>query len=330
MCLRLRHHSYLIGLRSASVPAIIQSLLLIDSEPLHSNHTVNHRQIEIFAAVMKAGAISRAADLLGITQPAVSRAIADLERALGFLLFDRVRGRIVARPEAKLLFRDVEASFRGMDTLRASAARIRDQGAGELHIGSLSALGSSVVPRAIRRFRERHSAVRITLQVLPSRDVRDGVASGRFDLGLAADEIDTSGILHQPFLTQRAMCALPPGHALADKKTIRPQDLVDCPFIAFVPEDRSRQRLDTILSEAGVRLRIVVETIYAATVCALVAEGVGVGLVSPHSATGFDPARLVLKPFEPAVLGKSLLLLPLDRPKSRLVRAFIDCLMQCR
>lgn len=279
---------------------------------------------------MKAGSVSRAAEVLGITQPAVSRAVAELEREIGFLLFDRVRNRIVPRPEARLFYRDVDASFRGMDTLRASAARIRDQGGGELHVGSLSALGSSLVPRAIRRFRERHDAIRITLHVLPSRDVRDGVASGRFDLGLAADEIDVSGILHQPFLTQSALCAMPPGHRLASKRIVRPADLADQPFVAFVPEDRSRQRLEAILTEAGVRPRIVVETIYAATVCALVAEGVGIGLVSPHSVAGIDPSRLVLRPFEPAVLGKSLLILPTDRPKSRLVRDFIDCLMACR
>lgn len=291
---------------------------------------MNHRQIEIFSAVMKSGTVSRAAESLGITQPAVSRAIAELERDVGFLLFDRVRSRIVARPEARLFYRDVEASFRGMDTLRASAARIRDRGSGELRVASLSALGSSLVPKAVRRFQEKNPSIRITLQVLPSRDVRDGVASGEFDLGLAADEIDTAGVVHQPFLVQRALCAMPPGHRLAAKKVIRPDDLADTPFIAYVPEDRSRQRLEAILAQAGVGLHIVVETLYAATVCALVAEGVGVGLVSPHSVAVIDPKRVTLRPFDPPVLGRSLLILPLDRPKSRLVREFIDCLMACR
>lgn len=291
---------------------------------------MNHRQIEIFAAVMKSGTVSRAAELLGVTQPAVSRAIAELERDVGFLLFDRVRSRIVPRPEARLFYRDVEISFRGMDTLRASAARIRDHGSGELRVASLSALGSSLVPRAVRLFLERHPTTRITLQVLPSRDVRDGVASGQFDLGLAADEIDTAGVIHQPFLVQRALCALPPGHRLAAKKVIQPSDLADTPFIAYVPEDRSRQRLDAILLKAGVKPRIVMETLYAVTLCALVAEGIGIGLVSPHSVASIDPARIVLRPFEPAVLGRSLLLLPLDRPKSRHVRDLIECLMVCR
>jgi DNA-binding transcriptional LysR family regulator len=279
---------------------------------------MNSRQIELFAAVMKAGSVSRAAELLGVTQPGVSRAIAELERALGFRLFDRVRNRIVPTPEGKLFHTEVQASF-------------RDHGAGQVRIGSLSALGSSLVPRAVRRFRELRPDIAVTLMVLPSRDVRDGVVSGAFDLGLAADEIDVSGVLHQPFVSPRALCAMPVGHPLSERETITPHDLAGIDFIAYVPEDRARQRLDLILSESGAAPpRVVVETIYAATVCALVAEGVGVGLVSPYAVAGVDPTRLVLKPFEPAVQSKSLLILPLDRPKSQLVRDFIDCLMAVR
>lgn len=291
---------------------------------------MNNRQIEVFAAVMKAGTISRAAELLGVAQPGVSRTIAELERAVGFALFDRIRNRIVPTPEGRLFFREIEASFRGMDTLRAMAARIRDQGAGQLRIGSLSALGSSLVPRAIRRFRELKPEIGVTLMVLPSRDVRDGVAAGIFDVGLAADEIDVTGVLHQPFVQPRVLCAMPLGHRLCEHEAIGPHDLDGEAFVAYVPEDRARQRLDLIFAEAGVRPRIVVETIYAATVCALVAEGVGVGLVSPYAVAGADPTRLVLRPFSPAVHSKSLLILPLDRPKSQLVRDFIDCLMASR
>ncbi len=292
---------------------------------------MNSRQIELFAAVMKAGSVSRAAELLGVTQPGVSRAIAELERALGFRLFDRVRNRIVPTPEGRLFHAEVQASFLGMDRLRASAARIRDHGAGQVRIGSLSALGSSLVPSAVRRFREMRPDIAVTLMVLPSRDVRDGVVSGAFDIGLAADEIDVSGVLHQPFVSPRALCAMPVGHPLGACETITPHDLAGVDFVAYVPEDRARQRLDLILSESGAAPpRVVVETIYAATVCALVAEGVGVGLVSPYAVAGVDPSRLVLRPFEPAVQSKSLLILPLDRPKSQLVRDFIDCLMAAR
>lgn len=291
---------------------------------------MNLRQIETFAAVMRCGTASRAAETLGVTQPAVSRTLAELERAVGFALFARIRNRLVPTPEARLLYQDVEAAFQGIDTIRASAARIRDQGSGELRVASLSALGGSLVPRAIAAFRKHHPVVRVTLLVLSSREVRDLVASGQFDVGLAADEIDVTGVTHQSFLTRDALCALPLGHPLADRAAITPTDLHGVPFIAYVPEDRARQRLDALLTAETVKPDIVVETIYASTLHALVAEGVGVGLISPAAAEGLDPSRVTLRPFEPAVPIRSLLILPADRPKSEIVRDFIDALMAAR
>lgn len=68
---------------------------------------LNNRQIEIFAAIMKSGTVSRAAELLGVTQPGVSRTISELERSLGFSLFDRVRNRIIATPEGRIFYAQV-------------------------------------------------------------------------------------------------------------------------------------------------------------------------------------------------------------------------------
>jgi DNA-binding transcriptional LysR family regulator len=93
--------------------------------------SMNFRQLEIYRAVMMSGSASRASELLEITQPAVSRSIAELEASMGFSLFDRVRGRLVPTPEGQMFFTDVVASFVGLDTLRASAARIRDFGVGQ-------------------------------------------------------------------------------------------------------------------------------------------------------------------------------------------------------
>lgn len=291
---------------------------------------MNHRQVEIFAMVMKSGTASRAAELLNITQPAVSRSLSELEAEIGFPLFDRVRNRLLPTPEALLFYRDVEASFQGMDKLRTSAAWIRDRGAGEIRMASLSALSSSVVPRAISWFRAKHPDIRVTLHVLWSRDVRDRVASGQFDVGLAADEIDVSGIHYQNFINHRALCAMPAGHRLCGLEVVRPRDLEGEDLVSYVPEDRLRKQIDVTFRDAGVAPRIVVETIYASSICSLVSAGVGVGFVTAHAAGGLDCSKIVLRPFEPAVGSRSLLIMPFDRQKSQHLRAFIDCLLAAR
>lgn len=291
---------------------------------------MNFRQLEIFRAVMVSGSASRAADLLQITQPAVSRAIGELEDNLGFLLFDRVRGRLVPTPEGQLFFRDVNTSFIGLDTLRASAARIRDFGSGSIRIASLAALGSTLVPRAIRTFRDAHPQIAITLQIHSSSMVRDLVANQQFDIGLAADEVDLSGLDHRPFANSKALCAIPPGHPLAAKDVIRPQDLDGQAFVALAPEDRARARLTQALEAAGAHPEIVVETPASATVCALALEGVGIGLVNPMAALGFAERGLIFRPFEPEVYFTTYLLFRPDAQKAQMVNRFVAELMAAR
>ncbi|MBB6562241.1 DNA-binding transcriptional LysR family regulator [Acidovorax soli] len=291
---------------------------------------MNFRQVEAFRAVMVTGSASRAADLLQITQPAISRSILELEKLTGFALFDRIRGRLVPTAEGQLFFRDVESSFQGLDRLRVSAARIRDFGTGDIRMASLAAMGSTLVPHALRLFRERHPSMAVTLQVAASSSVRELVMASRFDVGLAADEIDVTGLEHQLFATPKAVCAMPAGHPLAERGVVTPEDLAGEPFIALAPEDTVRRKLDKVFESKGVRPRVVAETPNSSTVCALAMEGLGVGLVNPYAADGYAARGVVFRPFSAAVHFRTLLIFRPDLPKSRIVRDLAACLFEAR
>ncbi|MGQ3049400.1 MAG: LysR substrate-binding domain-containing protein [Niveispirillum sp.] len=291
---------------------------------------MHFRQLEIYRATMISGSASRAAELLRITQPAVSRALVELEESLGFALFDRVKGRLVPTPEGQMFFRDVNSSFVGLDRLRASAARIRDFGSGSLRVASMAAFGSTVVPKAVHTFRQKNPQIAITLQVLSSSTVRDLVANQQFDIGIAADEVDLSGVEHRIFSSFRAVLAIPQGHELAALSVITPADLHGQPFIALAPEDRARHRITEILESSGSRPEIIVETPSAGTICALALAGVGVGLVNPAAADGYAERGLVFRPFKPDVQFKSYLLFRPDAQKARLVKSFVAELLYFR
>ncbi len=291
---------------------------------------MNFRQLEIYRAVMTSKSASRASELLEISQPAVSRSIADLEASVEFALFDRVRGRLMPTPEGKLFFKEVAASFSGLDRLRAEAARIRDFGSGSIRIASLAALGSTLVPRAIGAFCRTHPNITFTLQVRSSTAVRDLVASGQFDIGLAADEIDLSGVEHRTFQSNAGVCALPATHPLTRKDKILAEDLDRVPFVALSPEDRARLRLTAALDAVGSRPQIIVETPNSATVCAMVLEGVGVGIVNPGAVDGFVERGLVFRPFEPEVQFRSYLLFRPDSQRAKNVKAFTEALLEER
>jgi DNA-binding transcriptional LysR family regulator len=291
---------------------------------------MNLRDIDVFNAIMIGGGAGAAAALLGTSQPAVSRSLAKLETELGFNLFDRVRGRLVPTREGQLFHAEVKANLVGLDRLKLRAAQIMEVGAGTIRVASLSALGHGLVPRAITAFSRKHPQVRISYQVRTSNVVRDLVASGSFDIGLAADEVDTNGVLHSVFTTPRAVCVMPKDHRLASRAVITPADIGGEGFLALAPEDTVRLAMDRLFAENGVHPRIVVETPYGLTIAILAAQGLGLGLVNPFTIADRMMGEVAVRPFEPAVHFRALLLRPPDGANSRLVSSFISELYAVR
>lgn len=287
---------------------------------------MNLRDVETFHAVMVSGGAGRAAELLATSQPTVSRSLARIEAAVGFRLFDRVRGRLVPTREAQLLLAEVKANLVGLDRLKQAATRIRELGDGVLRVASLAAFGHGIVPRALARFSAAYPNVSVSYQVRTSTVVRDLIASGRFDVGIAADEVDRSGVHATVFATPKAVCVVPKTHRLAALKRLTPKDLAGEPLIALSPEDTARRSMDKAFARAGITPRVVVETPYSLTVAALVQHGAGIGITNPYALEGFDISGLVVRDFEPAIHFRALLLRPPGAPSSALVDAFIGAL----
>lgn len=285
------------------------------------------RQIEAYQAVMTYGTTSSAAKVLGVSQPAVSKAIMTLERSIGFKLFDREKGRMVPSAEGQLFFREVEISLAGLAKLRSAAARIRDYGSGELRVACLSAFSNNLLPNAIGRFHRQNPEIEVSLYVRGSSAIRDMVAANQIDIAVAADEIDTTGVEAIPFATIRAALALHEGHPLANKEVIEPADLDQQPFVALAPEDTTRREAEAIFAQHGVAPRITVETAYSSTVCALVLAGNGCGIVDPVTATGYLERGLILKRLEPPISFRTLLLFP-PKKKPKLVEQMAEALAQ--
>jgi DNA-binding transcriptional LysR family regulator len=284
---------------------------------------MQHRQLEAFRMLMTSGTASRAAELLGITQPAISRAVVELEAELGFALFDRVKGRMVPTPEGQLFFREVEHSFLGLERLRAAAGRIRESGSGLLKVGCLPALCAGVMAPAIRSFQSEHPEVAIDLRVRSSAMIRDLVAAGQCDMGIVAEEVDLSGIVHEPFASYRVACVMAPDHPLAAEPLITPAHLDGQRYIRMRLEEGLQRQLAAMFQAHGATPRLAVETEYSHVVCTLALAGVGIGLVNPAAAHEARGRGLLVKPFEPSVLFRKFLLFPSGRLTSRLLRSFL-------
>jgi DNA-binding transcriptional LysR family regulator len=286
---------------------------------------MNLRQLEAFRAVMMAGSVTNAAELLHLSQPAVSRLIADLERSVGFKLFERVKGTTpVATPEGAALFQEVERSFAGLQIVRQAALDIRHFRTGNLRIVCLPALANSFIPAVLKTFRQINPAVKIQLQTRSSSTVRLWVAAQQFDLGLATPGSDVHGVTAELFMKSRGVCVMPEKHPLTAKDKIVPADLRDEPFISLSLEDPAREKVDRTFTDAGVTRNIVVETQFAMTICGLISHGLGCGIVSAASVAEHLTPGCIVRPFEPAIEFQYMLYLPSHRPPSRIAATFLE------
>ncbi|MFD1767271.1 LysR substrate-binding domain-containing protein [Sphingorhabdus buctiana] len=293
---------------------------------------MNLSLIEAFNAVMRTGSTTKGAELMGVSQPAISRSLKRLEDVTRLKLFERAGPRLIPTPEAHLLYQEILDTYVGMDRLKQAVARIRAVGTGSLRIATSAALGLSLAPRVIKLFIDRHPGVTVTFEIANSSIVRNLIASGTHDIGLCADEIDTTNVMTEPFIATRGICVMPEAHPLAALETITPIDLDGVPLVSLAPDDTARKQLDTALRGAGSQPKIVVETQFAASVCQLVAEGAGVGLTNAMAfvASEFENRGLIARAFEPSITFRALLIQPPQRARSRQLDDLLHILLKER
>ena len=143
------------------------------------------RHIEVFHAIKQAGSISKAAVLLGVSQPAASKVLQHAESSLGFKLFERVKGRLLPTAEAELLYVEVAKLNTGLDQLRKLSANLRRFPQGRLHVGCLPSLGLSIMPKTIHDFRKTYPSVVCEVETNHIEALLAGLRSRQLDLAVS-------------------------------------------------------------------------------------------------------------------------------------------------
>jgi DNA-binding transcriptional LysR family regulator len=281
------------------------------------------RQLEAMRAVVARGTTTHAADLLGVTQSAVSRLVMQLEAELGVSVFERRHGRLLLTPEGQHVFDIAQRVLDGVDQLGASARDVRTLRSGALRIISMPALALGLLPDTISRVLRSYPDVKIAVDVGWRPDLEQGIAMGRYDLGLATLPVSQEGTDIEPLCAVDAVCVLPPGHALTRRAEVTVEDLAGVSFISMDPRTMLRFRTDELFGRAGVRRTLAIEAQSSLMACALVSRGLGVSIVHPFIAATFG-SQVVARPFRPALRLEYGLMFPSGRRRSLLAQVFVE------
>ena len=250
---------------------------------------------------MTAGSVTGGAALLHLSQPSVSRLIADLERGVGFALFDRRGSRVHPTAQAHALFEAVRRSYVGLDLLDQAARRIAAHPVGTVRIAALTALATALLPPVIARLRERHPEVRVTVESLGQHAIEERVFLGQADLGLGVATA-VEGIRTRPLARADYRCVMPKGHPLAARATVALTDLDGVEFIGPMHDvDALWNGIDAALFEAGVTPTRRLEAQHSQLLYAFVEAGLGVAIAEPFSLALFGRLGVVAHPISPAI-----------------------------
>lgn len=288
---------------------------------------LTYRQVEAFRAVMISGTTSGAANILFISQPAVSRLLSDFEETIGVKMFERHKRRLIPTPEARFFYEEVERAFVSLEHLSRAAEELRGFHLGSLRIASMPAASVEFLPAVARQFNDQHPGVSLSLQVRSTQQVVDLVASQDFDLGVISSIHLSDPAIEEESLASSAMvCILPQGHRLADLDVIRPQDLADEVFISLGSEQDLRYKVDNVFEQSGISRQLLIDTQLHYAACAFVLAGNGVSIVDPITALHYRRLGVIVKRFEPRIEYRYSIIFPRHRGRSGLTRAFVGLL----
>lgn len=282
---------------------------------------LNLRQIEVFHAIMASGSLSEAGRQLCVSQPSVSRVLATAESRLRFALFERVRGRLQATPEARRLHAQVEDIMAGVRQFNALAGELAQGKQGKLSLVSSPSYGEWLMPRAISRFRERHPGVQVTFRPMPFDALVPHLTQGRADLCVASMLPPPEAALAAQTIGEGSIrCAVPRHHPLAARASVRAQDLHGHTLIGYGAGTPFGELTQPFLRAAEIETEIVVRSTPEAL--AMVRQEVGVALVESFELSPDQRGDILLKPIEPGIGHGIYLLHPRSTPLSNLAKGF--------
>ncbi|MEI9402552.1 LysR family transcriptional regulator [Mesorhizobium argentiipisi] len=259
------------------------------------------RQLQVYREVMRTGSTRRAAAALGISQPAVSQHIKQLEITLGITLFKRSANRILPLQEAWEFLRNVELALTSLDRLEASISAMKNDEKQRIAIAAPSVFGFVTLPRVVATIHSRTSSnVR---SISGSYDqIGEHILAGRADLGISRLPLDPRLFEWAPLGSARNVCIFPSGHRFSKQDRVEARDLAGETIVDIDPQFAAHQMNLNALRFAGVEPDILVEFDCNGHEAGYVSAGLGISITNEIIAREYAAFDLGVKPAEPSAL----------------------------
>jgi len=262
---------------------------------------VTLRQLRVFQAVAEGRNFSRAGDQVGLTQPAVSRSIVELEAQLGLKLLDRTTREVVLTEAGQSLALRLDRVLDELDQTLAEVHGMAGARRGKVRVASSPTLSANLMPACIAECARRDPDIELVLLDRIQQDVLDSVRAGEVDFGVvveptAADDLRCEAILDDPFCL-----VMPPSHRLAGKTSVRWSMLEGEPLVLLDHASGSRRLIDDALALHGVHCEVRQQVGHPTTAFRMVEQGIGISVMPALAMPPMGLPALVVRPLLPKV-----------------------------
>ena len=285
------------------------------------------RHIEVINAIRVTGTLSAAAELLNLSQPAVTQILHSAERQLGYALFQRVRGRLVATREALQLYPEMEKLDTQLGAIRKLAENLRGERSDTLRIIAAPALAETLVADAVAEMTLRYPNAHITVRAIYSDQAAVDLALLDADIGILFHNVPHPAVREELLAMSRLMCIGPPS-------ILPPVNAIDLAFLgehALIgpdPDDPIGRLLAQTCRDLGIDVKSTVQALSYHSVMALAARCKRVGIVEAATAQGAEALGLRAVPLIPDVRLPVIAATALQAEGNILSRDFLDICRQ--
>jgi DNA-binding transcriptional LysR family regulator len=290
---------------------------MIGTEPLRI------RQLQALNILSQTGTMSLTAKAMDISQPAVSRLLADLSKDLGYPLFFRSGRRMTLTREAQYLLPEIQRIFGSMEQIRNLRKNIQEGNSGHLKVACLPGFSTSHLPGVIARFLETRPKITVTIEPDRPERILDWVIGEDYDCGIT-DGFRAHHALDSKTIPVRCVCVFPQGHPLEKKSVIHPSDLAGERIAHDRVGSEFHLRLRDALTDAGVKIETFIETRQFTCACELVSNGGWVSVVSELDAQGYADRGVSYRPFSANMVHHLSLVWPSHQSTSILTLEFLS------
>ena len=266
--------------------------------------------------------------MLGISQPAVSRLIADFEAEIGFTLFERMGRSLVPTHEARLLVQEVRQAVSGMEHIKQEAEAIRSYGHARLSVVTTPASALEMAPDLIGEFAGRCPNAMARVEIEANDDTVEWLVSQSYDFGITTSQPTNPSLESIRLVDDDIYCVLPINHRLQAKKLIHARDIENESFISYMHGSRFRFEIDQFFDAKSIHRTLKYETRTTDGICRLVAKGLGTSVVGSTKRHLDSIPGCVAFPFAAPLNFQVFLIWSKHRPLSAVAKIFVEIARQ--